>query len=148
MTSLDIQKAYVGGTEVDKIYLGDEVIWSGNTPTPTPSGYTAMPLTFEILSGGTIGWQSTAGTARDYCVNDGSWTTINSGSSFSVVSGDIVQFKANMTTYFDGFICSAAPITCNVYGNIMSMVDKDNYATLKQFPGGDAHFQNFFLAER
>lgn len=51
MTNNDIQKAYMGSDQVAKIYLGTDTIWPTSQPEPV---YSAMPLTFEILSAGTI----------------------------------------------------------------------------------------------
>jgi hypothetical protein len=50
-TTKDIAAAYMGTDSVAKIYLGSEVVWAASQPEPV---YSAMPLTFEILSAGTI----------------------------------------------------------------------------------------------
>lgn len=150
MTSLDIQKAYVGGTEVDKIYLGDEVIYPSTPPEPV---YSAMPLTFEIISGGTITWKTNDKTATfnvyprtiEYSKDGGStWTSITSASgtnapSFSVNAGDIIQFRGNNEIYgglkgaeYSRFVASST-LKFNIYGNLYSLISKDNYTGITSF---------------
>ena len=67
LTNLNIVSAYVGYDEVVKMYLGSDVVWE---PAPEPEPvYSAMPLTFKVLSAGTINFTkmvSTAATA-DTC---------------------------------------------------------------------------------
>ena len=36
MTNLEITNAYVGDTQVAKIYLGTDVVWQQDTPEPAP----------------------------------------------------------------------------------------------------------------
>lgn len=135
MTNKEIQNAYVGDTQVEKIYLGADIVW------PTTPVYSAMPLTFEIISGGTITWKAansnvlkTISYSKDNGLN---WTDITSttaGTSFSVAAGDKVLFKGENTTYatngnrYNGFSGSTA--VYNVYGNIMSLVGGDNFSGL------------------
>ena len=67
-TTKNILKAFVGSDVVEKMYLGSELVWEPATP-PVPV-YSAMPLTFKVLSAGTIvfgKYTSTAYTA-DTCV--------------------------------------------------------------------------------
>jgi len=99
------------------------------------------PLTFEITDGGDIYWKaySTALTKTiEYNLNESGWTSItsNNGSSvpsISVVSGDIIQFRGNNTTYgtdtyYSTFSGSTAQF--KVKGNIMSLTNSTNFSTL------------------
>ena len=99
------------------------------------------PLTFEITSDGNIVWKAnnTAYTTTiEYSINDSEWSGIssNTGSSapsISVVSGDTIQFRGNNNTYST----SSTAYNCfngttagfNIKGNIMSLVDSENFAT-------------------
>lgn len=64
--------------------------------------YSKQPLTFEVISAGTITWimggtGATASTIQ-YSLNNGDWASITSttaGTSFSISAGDIVRFKGN-----------------------------------------------------
>ena len=48
MKSTDITKIYVGDTQGEKLYLGDNLIWSGEEPTPT--GETRLVVTYDVTS--------------------------------------------------------------------------------------------------
>lgn len=102
--------------------------------------YSAMPLTFEILSDGIINWKArdasitkTISYSRD---NGVTWTSITSttaGTSFNVVAGEKIQFKGTNSTYcgtatslYNTFSGSTADY--NAYGNIMSLIYGDNYS--------------------
>ena len=135
MNNLEITKAYVGNTQVSKIYVGGEAVWPTTPPPPTPV-YSAMPLTFEVISAGTIAWFSdTANTMDiDYSLDDGqTWTTITSGpdTEINVSVGDKVQFKG----YFHAQ-STALPVSFrgtamfNAYGNAFSIVDATGYTSI------------------
>lgn len=107
--------------------------------------YKNLPLTFEIISGGTICWKCSADPSFhpertiEYNINGGEWSSITStweGTRLNVEAGDIVQFKANYEEYgapgkFSQFCGTTA--TYIVYGNIMSLIKGDNYATADTF---------------
>ena len=135
MTNLEITNAYVGDTQAEKIYLGTDIVWGGGEPGPD---YSTMPLTFNIISGGTTTWRatSTAYTKEiQYSINDGPWVSITSttaGTPISLNTGDIVKFQG------DGAISTGqnttnrfrdSDIVFEVYGNIMSLIDSTGYTT-------------------
>lgn len=105
--------------------------------------YASMPLTFEILSGGTIGWKCDAnGTTYsktiEYSKNGGSWVSITSTKndypSIDVVVGDIIQFRGDNIGYgvenwSDRKSHFVATAKFNVFGNIMSMITSTGYKT-------------------
>ena len=102
-------------------------------------GELAKPLTFTIQEDGTVVWKTTdANIAKtiQYSKNGGEWTDLTAttgGASIDVVAGDILRFKGNNDTYasdssyncFDGTAKFAAS------GNIMSLIDGDNFKDLK-----------------
>ena len=162
MTNLEITNAYVGSDQISKLYLGGEAIWPSTPPTPV---YSAMPLTFEIIGGGTIMWYSQqSNKVVEYQINDGNWTSITAGTgtSISVQEGDIVRFKGHNDAYgipsndpacttFIGSGDTMATAVFNVYGNIMSLIDGDNYqglqfttANIGAFVGLFNHFRNTY----
>ena len=137
MTNYDIENAYFGADQVEKIYLGNEVVWSATPPEPV---YSAMPLTFEITGDGDIVWkaanENTTVKTIEYSKNGGEWTSITSstvGAVIQVVTGDIVQFRGDNTAYAtsnsntNNFGSSTA--TFKIYGNIMSLIDSTGYPT-------------------
>ena len=100
------------------------------------------PLTFEILSDGIIVWKASGTSVTktiEYKKNNGEWTSITSttgGTSISVVSGDIIQFRGNNDSYTNSYTGggrsylnnSFSGTTCNfnVYGNILSLISGDD----------------------
>lgn len=133
---LDVSKIYLGGSEISKIMLGTNQVYSGGSePTPTP--YDEQYLTFDIVSGGTINWVAKGSQPRtiSYSLDGGdSWSSITSSTavtSFNVNAGDKVLWKGTNTNYatnisnYSSFSGSTA--TFNIYGNIMSTLYGDNF---------------------
>ena len=130
-TNKNMQKAYVGNTQVKKIYLGADVVWD----------YSLMPMRFRIIQGGTIKWTHNQTVLDDvgnltisYRINGGSLTNLTSstaGVSFSVNSGDIVEFTGDNARYgslplsYNTFSGSTAVF--EAYGNTMSLVSSTGY---------------------
>lgn len=152
MTNNDIQNAYMGVSAVTKICLGEDVVWPTTPPEPI---YSAMPLTFEIISGGIITWERYGGSSDEartiqYRKNDGEWTSITSNTGASkpyvnVVSGDKVEFKGTNIKYhpstsYNRFVGSA---TFKAYGNILSLIYGDNFLGETELPSGTTSQNNF-----
>lgn len=134
---------YAGDDVVKYIYVGTTQVYSNDSPTPptpTPSGYSSQYLTFEIISGGTISWNSSNVGVR-FTLNygyDGNFvefmyldtTTDSQFHSIEVNAGDIVNFKGNYapvaSTKYAYFSTDAV---FKVYGNIMSIYDDTNFET-------------------
>ena len=103
--------------------------------------YVCKPLTFNIISGGTIRWRAESNSDRKrirYRINGGQWYDITSdifysAPSISVSAGDVVQFKGDNATYTinDSFYNSFSGSTAKfeVEGNIMSLITSTNFAT-------------------
>ena len=96
----------------------------------------AVPLTIEAITAGTI-TMTKPKEGMQYSLNGGAKTAVTA--TINVAAGDKVAFYGNgttitsygavgssqctkITTKSDGF-------TCKVYGNIMSLVDEENFAT-------------------
>ena len=114
------------------------------------------PLTFKISSDGKIRWttsDSSASKTIEYNLNDSGWTSITSNTgesapSITVNTGDIIQFRGSNTAYSDGeykpystFIGSTAEF--EIEGNIMSLVNSENFATLTTLQS-DYTFKSLF----
>ena len=124
--------------------------WEKPTPTNvTPSGggeteptMLETPLTFEAKTAGAkvtfIANDDAIEKTVEYSTDGGTtWTsksTNNTAGGISVTltnAGDKVMFRGTNTTYSDifnhnSFSCTA---DCYVYGNVMSLINKDNFAT-------------------
>lgn len=113
----------------------------------------STPLTLEAIEDGTITFRNNAANPVTYQINGGAEQAIpyvgkNSGGTEIIVSaGDVVTFKANNTTYrglySSNITCSA---DCYIYGNVMSLIDAENFPTLKEFDttNGTRTFRSLF----
>ena len=112
MTNLEITKAYVGDTQVDKIYLGTDVVWPTTPPEPI---YSAMPLTIEAQESGTF-YVNNSGV--NYSVNGGTWSTTTGATEIQLSLGDTVRFtcETRISATFSG-----NTINFKMYGNLESM---------------------------
>ena len=108
----------------------------------------ATPLTVEALTAGTVkvNIYSSLSTGMKYAVNGGAKTLITTTTNIAVSAGDKVQFYGNSTEtqrYYlnldDGVRIqgAGAGFTCKVYGNIMSLLDEENFATKTDLPTSD-----------
>ena len=141
--STDISKLYMGDTEVTKAYLGSTLVYENATD------YSKMPLTLEVVSGGTIYLKgNNISRSVEYSINDGAWTSgtfaDSTGTSISVQSGDIVKFRGDNANYATGssanccFSGNTTSLKFNVYGNIMSLIDSTGYTTASAFTSDNA----------
>ena len=122
-----------------------------------PSG---IPLTFDILSSGTISWKATSDDiirTIEYNVNNTGWvnlTATRAGTQFNVSAGDVVQFRGNNATYgydvYDGYkfncFCGSTA-TFNARGNIMSLINSTSYASLTELNSPDTFAMMFSKCE-
>ena len=119
---------YIDGIEVVQYYPQDV----------KETDYSKEPLTFKILSYGTINWTTSDSSLTktiEYKLNDGEWTHITSNtepsaSAIVVTRGDKIQFRGNNTSYSAGsdsntFGSSTAEF--EIEGNIMSLIDSTNF---------------------
>lgn len=100
----------------------------------------ATPLTFEAITAGasvtfTKGKYAIWTNPVEYSLNGGAWTEYASGTGITLTNvGDKVSFRGNNVRYASGdirdyysyFSCDE---DCYIYGNVMSLVNKDDFAT-------------------
>ena len=113
---------------------------TGSVTVYQKAGFSTKPLTFNILSAGTINWTASNSAVTktiDYKLNNNEWTSItsNTGSSapkITVNSGDKLQFRGNNETYgtssssaYNSFSGSTALFEAE--GNIMSLIYGDDF---------------------
>ena len=129
-------------------YLEDEhrIDWnSQEIPEPV---YSVMPLTFEIISGGTINWKPSDSSAItksiQYKVNEGEWEWTQSADSatttINVNAGDKVQIRgfdsgytnADATGQHSWSFCGSTAVF-EAYGNIMSLINNDLTGTIMDY---------------
>ena len=97
----------------------------------------AIPFTIEMLENGSI-LANLYYHPISYSLNGGAWVDLSQQDvlDVSLSSGDTISFKGNSGMSFSQTITGA----CNVYGNVMSLVCGDNFATATTIPQ-DARFE-------
>lgn len=99
---------------------------------------TSTPLTFEAVEAGTItvNWEQYSSPSLDaiqYKLNSGEWTDVTWGTDIVLAANDVICFRGDNGTCYDESIWAGFHIECSnncyVYGNMMSLIDKDGYAT-------------------
>lgn len=127
----------------------DRVDYNKGPVPPDPSN---EPLTFEILSNGniTLNLNNTYSPATlEYSKNGGEWVEISgNGNNISVEEGDEIKFRGNNQYGVGSYssIFSGTSSQFNVRGNIMSVVSKENFASMDEVPTtpGYGAFQRIF----
>ena len=88
-----------------------------------------MPLTFDIISGGTIYWKGTARTI-EYRKNEGEWISITTETNIDVEAGDTLEFRGNNMSYDGNSFGSDDNCRFSLMGNIMSLINAFFYPIL------------------
>lgn len=105
--------------------------------------YLALPLTFRVLTGGTIMLRHNRTLASDvgdltiqYRKNGGTWTNLTAstaGTTFNTNIGDVLEFKGDNAKYgslpLSYTTFSGSTAIFEAYGNIMSLIDSTGYRT-------------------
>ena len=147
------QRQEVGQLTLTASYGGFSA--TGNVTVYQAADFSTKPLTFNILSDGTIKWKAsnTAVTKTiEYKLNDGGWASITSKAGYSVptinvVEGDKLQFKGNNEQYatnssrYNSFSGSTALF--EVEGNIMSLIYGDDFKNNSTISSDNAFFGLF-----
>ena len=170
MTNLDITSCYVGDSQVDKIYLGTDIVWQKQSPGPA---YDEQYLTIEALEDGELWMGSTlaanSGITVEYSTDNGqTWSQMSVVSSYTEATkvqlhtGDKCLFRGDNPRYYlfgtsesakaSRFLFStggtdtattASTGHFNVYGNIMSLINSTGFTTAKDFSENFALFGIF-----
>ena len=141
--------------------------------TASAQDMTSTPLTLEATSEGDITFlisysysHSVVLTPVEYKINDGSWTAyaswpadaasitsstgnwpVSFGDAIHVTAGDKVSFRGDNASYYGngtGYECHiTSTADVYVYGNMMSLVDADDFSTLATLTG-DWNFAKLF----
>ena len=149
-----IQDAKVGETQVEKIYLGEEEVWS-NTP-PTPPSINALKLETAGSNSVTIdsGLLSGISPVFEYSNDGETWTSWNINNSLSFGNGTPLYIRGTNTALvykgskrvhfsFDSYTNDTNLVDCS--GNIMALFDYSNVVT--EFPSGAEHGLQLFFSE-
>jgi len=115
------------------------------------------PLTFEAMADGVtvkLHIFQTAQPTLQYSKNGGEWTTLTfvdkyNSTSISLDTGEKLSFKGDNTTLTEnqnGYCRFECYGDCYVYGNIMSLLDKDNFPTNETLSAGFTFYELFLNA--
>ena len=99
-----------------------------------------IPLTIEALTAGTVVVQQPQ-SGMKYTLNGGAKTAVTSGNiNINVAAGDKVAFYGNGTsiTCYVGTRIAGGTADVKAYGNIMSLVDENGFATATTLTANDA----------
>lgn len=139
----------------DAYLTGESGVNFSMTSDGTFNAYTT-PLTLEAMTENTevsfttIGSIGSSLSNIEYSKNGGAWTEYTFGEAVSLENiGDRVSFRGTNATYAISesdycFIRWSYPKQCYVYGNIMSLINKDNYPTNTTLTGTYTFYHMFF----
>ena len=151
MTSTEIaaaSKVMLGTTEADAMYIGSTLIWQKSGGGQQEHDYSQDYFTIESLQDSNeIKIQRSGSTPSNptlsYSLDDGeTWTTIIIGGtkSFGTINtGQKIIFKGTNTKFastWDTYNYFTATKQFKVYGNIMSLLNGDNFVTNSEFQTG------------
>lgn len=128
-------------------YSGNSWVNVGEVSGETED-YSQCYLTLQALESGTIGFS--VGTV-DYSTDSGStWNTLAQGNTISVSQGDEVLFKKSGSIPTENYGIGTFTSSCrfNVYGNIMSMQEADNFATATTIANYEFYFKRLFAESK
>lgn len=145
MKTVILNNLYQGENPVPMAIRNGEIIYHRVVkPSYTPLPYDQQYLTFDIISGGTIGWKNFDDATPkqiEYSKDYGStWipiTSTSAGTIFNVAAGDKIMFRGNNDAYgetgskYTSFSSDGALF--NISGNIMSLMYGDNFAGKNTF---------------
>ena len=127
----------LGSVDVNSIYLGTQLVYSGGSEPPTPIDYENEYLTFVALESGTFKF---SGNSINYSLDSGTtWTQLASNTdSPSVSQGQKIMWKLSGVTPAPYSSIGSFSSTGNftVEGNIMSLVYGDNFSGQTTIPSG------------
>ena len=120
------------GDKVTVTYTGTKKVLGMKVEKYNPDPK-AVPLTFEVLTNGTIK-VSFPRNGMKYSLNGGEKTAVPGGSEsdISVKAGDIIEFYGNGSSYYNmgsDHTSFGGTAEVKVYGNIMSLLSETNFAT-------------------
>lgn len=137
-----IQSAVDNGV-LSKPYVAyDESAHTIDWNTKSETDYSTIPFTLDVISGGTLNIELKGSTTPSLFINKNNtgWqeviTTTNKFYALTAATGDIIQLKGNNDRFVGDYTNNPAfkkprnsTIQTKIYGNIMSLLEGDNYTT-------------------
>ena len=128
-----------------------DVAWLKDNPSGIPAGWTIetgatvnTPLTIKAVTAGTIKVTNPK-EGMKYTLNGGEMVIMSGTTTIDVTMGDKVQLYGNSTkiTSYSGTRINGGTATIAVEGNIMSLVNEDNFAKATILSGSEAFMALF-----
>jgi hypothetical protein len=128
-----------------------DVAWVKDSPSGIPTGWILdtgatvnTPLTIKAMSAGTIKVTDPK-EGMKYTLNGGEMVIMSGTTTIDVAMGDKVQLYGNSTkiTSYSGTRINGGTATIAVEGNIMSLVNEDNFAKATILSGSEAFMALF-----
>ncbi|MBQ9176203.1 MAG: hypothetical protein IJ139_04975 [Bacteroidaceae bacterium] len=135
LTGVATEGIFIKAEGMNDWTVGPQGKW--NEVDGIPAGWamsSETPLTLEAIVAGTINIVNPKGLTIEWSKDGASWTATNANPiSISVTTGDKVQLRGNNACYGNDASGMPTHITATndvyVYGNIMSLVHKDDFAS-------------------
>lgn len=125
-------------------YIEDEDRIDFNSIEKEDPGLLGVPFTIEALGNGNFSWDLGTIDTINYSTNSGEYGIYTKNSTISVNTGDILQFKGKNN---GGYGKITTTFKFNAKGNIMSLVDSDNFVDLKEIPANNYFKQLFYTSK-
>jgi len=150
LTGVAAEGIFIKAEGMNDWTVGPQGKWNEVNGIPAGWGISSeMPLTLEAAEAGTINIVNPKGLTIEWSKDGATWTADSSNPiSISVTAGDQVRLRGDNACY--GGNASGAPthITATnnvfVYGNIMSLVHKDDFATNNTLTAENVFCELFF----
>ncbi len=132
-----------------KVIVGDGSS-SSATPNPgasTPADMKSTPLTLEAAEAGAIvRFTINVATGVEYSTDGENWSSYTSDTPITLAAiGDKVSFRGTNAAYSDGYGFSniSCDKYCYIYGNIMSLIKKEDFENVTTFTADYTFFGLF-----
>ena len=106
----------------------------------------AIPLCFESVDGGSVTFENPIGLTIEYSTDNIFWTASSDATlTIPVAEGGCVYFRGDNASYFDfdALMATSTMVYCHfsldghfyIYGNIMSLIEKENFEYATELTG-------------
>lgn len=106
----------------------------------------AIPLCLESVDGGSVTFENPMGLTIEYSTDNIFWTASSDATlTIPVAEGGCVYFRGNNASYFDfdALMATSTMVYCHftleghfyIYGNIMSLIEKENFEYATELTG-------------
>jgi len=125
------------------------IVSDGSSSSATPADMKSTPLTLEAaVAGAKVTFYINVATGVEYSTDGENWSPYTSGTAITLNAiGDKVSFRGTNAAYSDGtsFSNIYCDKDCYIYGNIMSLIKKEDFENVTTFTA-DYTFYGLFMS--